>query len=305
MRELRSQFDHQANPTSRHPVPLRDGPEHAPGGKRISVVIPTLNEAENVPLVLSRIPTWIHEVILVDGRSVDGTVQVASKAWPNHHIVYQERRASDAGPPSGGQERRDKGVTLRLIMERRHGKGAALRAGFAAATGEIIVMLDADGSTDPAEIPTFVAPLLKGADFVKGSRFAPGGGTSDMSAHRRLGNWGFTVLTRVLFGAKFSDLCYGYNAFWAAVVPPLKLDGDGFEIETMMNVRAVQAGLKVVEVPSFESERVHGIGRLRTFPDGWRVLKTIAREWWTPTIRRRPNDARARFAIPAETERTK
>ena len=77
-------------------------------------------------------------------------------------------------------------------------------------------------------------------------------------------------------------LGYGYNAFWADVLPMLKLDSDGFEIETAMNVRALGAGLKVVEVPSFEDRRIYGEGRLRTFPDGWRVLKTIFREWLAP-----------------------
>ena len=138
-------------------------------------------------------------------------------------------------------------------------------------------MIDADGSTQPSEIPAFVEALVDGADFVKGSRFAAGGGTSDMSHLRRFGNWGFTTLVKVLFGGTFTDLCYGYNAFWRRVLPQLELDGDGFEIETIMNVRALRAGLNVVEVPSFEAERIHGESNLRTFPDGWRVLKAIGR----------------------------
>jgi glycosyltransferase involved in cell wall biosynthesis len=216
----------------------------------VSVVIPAMNEAENLPYVLPRIPAWVHEVLLVDGNSTDGTVAVARQLWPSVRIVRQQGR----------------------------GKGAALRSGFAAATGDIIVMLDADGSTDPAEIPIFVGALLAGADFVKGSRFLQGGGTSDMPLHRKLGNWGFAMGVRVLFGGIYSDLCYGYNAFWRRVLPCLELYGDGFEIETIMNVQALRLGLKVVEVPSFEAERVHGEGRLRTIPDGWRVLKTIVRE---------------------------
>jgi hypothetical protein len=139
-------------------------------------------------------------------------------------------------------------------------------------------MLDADGSMDPAETPAFVGALLSGADFAKGSRFLQGGGTMDMPFYRRLGNWAFVVLVRLLFGGRYSDLCYGYNAFWTRVLPQLNLDGDGFEIETMMNVRALRAGLKVVEVPSFEARRIHGTSYLRTIPDGWRVLGTILKE---------------------------
>lgn len=218
---------------------------------RVSVVVPALNEAENLPHVLPRIPRWVHEVLLVDGHSTDGTVAVAQELLPDIIIVKQEGR----------------------------GKGAALRSGFRAATGDIIVMIDADGSTDPAEIPLFVGALLAGADLVKGSRFVQGGGTADMTSFRKFGHWFLLYAVRTLFGGNYSDLCYGYSAFWKHVLPRLALDGDGFEIETMINVRALRAGLRIAEVPSFEHERIHGLSNLRALPDGWRILKTIAREW--------------------------
>jgi len=219
-------------------------------GATVSVVIPALNEEENLVHVLPLIPTGVDEVILVDGRSVDRTVEVARELRPDIGIVQQEGR----------------------------GKGNALRCGFAAATCDIIVMLDADGSTDPGEIPMYVGALVSGADFVKGSRFLQGGGTSDMPLYRKLGNWGFVAMVRGLFGGSYSDLCYGYNAFWRRVLPYLALDCDGFEVETLMNIRALKAGLKVAEVPSFEADRIYGTSNLKTFPDGWRVLKTIVKE---------------------------
>ena len=221
----------------------------------ISVIIPAMNEAKNLPHVLPRVPEWVHQVVLVDGNSTDDTIAVARSLRPDILVVTHQ-----------GQ-----------------GKGAALRAGFAVATGEIIVMLDADGSTDPAEIPAFIGPLLTGADFVKGSRFLQSGGTSDMSLHRAFGNWCFVIASRVLFGGRYSDLCYGYNAFYARVLPTLALDGDGFEIETQMNLRALRAGLKVSEVPSFESDRIHGTSNLHALRDGWRVLKTMLKERFAPT----------------------
>jgi glycosyltransferase involved in cell wall biosynthesis len=217
---------------------------------KISVVIPTLNEEKNLIHVLSNIQQWVDEVLLVDGHSSDQTIRVAQELCP----------------------------TIRVLMQDGRGKGDALRTGFAAATGDIIVMLDADGSTDPSEIPMFVGALLAGADFAKGSRFLQGGGTEDMPLHRKLGNWGFVCIVRLLFGGKYTDLCYGYNAFWKRVLPRLELNCNGFEIETMMNVRALKAGLQITEVPSFEYARVHGTGKLKTIPDGWRVLKTIFRE---------------------------
>lgn len=216
----------------------------------VSVIVPARNEAENLKHVLPRIPQWVDEIILVDGRSTDDTIEVARSIYPNIRVITQTGR----------------------------GKGNALREGFAAANGDIIVMLDADGSTDPSEIPAYVGALLSGADFAKGSRFLQGGGTSDMSLLRRLGNAGFVVITRALFGGQYTDLCYGYNAFYANAIHKLELDGDGFEIETQMNLRALRAGLRIIEVPSFEADRIHGTSNLRTFPDGWRVLKTIMKE---------------------------
>ena len=223
----------------------------------ISVIVPAMNEAANLPHVLPRIPIDVLEVILVDGDSTDDTVAVARSVLP----------------------------TVRIVKQNGRGKGAALRTGFAAARGDIIVMLDADGSTAPEEIPALVRALTDGADFAKGSRFLTGGGTADMQLYRRLGNGVFVAMVRLLFGGRYTDLCYGYNAFWREVVPQLALDGTGFEIETMMNVRALKIGLKVVEVPSFESHRIHGESNLHTIPDGMRVLRTILRERLSGPVR--------------------
>jgi hypothetical protein len=150
-------------------------------------------------------------------------------------------------------------------------------------------MIDADGSTDPREIPAFVAALRAGADFAKGSRFREHGGSADITPVRRAGNVGLNTLVNVLYGTRYTDLCYGYNAFWRHCLPLLDLDageageaamryGDGFEIETIINVRVARAGLTVTEVPSYERLRLHGESNLHAVRDGLRVLGTIARE---------------------------
>jgi len=216
----------------------------------VSVVIPALDEAQNLPRVLARIPADVHEVILVDGASVDGTIDVARQVMP----------------------------TIRIVLQDGRGKGNALRNGFAAATGDIIVHLDADGSTDPAEIPAFVGALLAGADYAKGTRFIQGAKTTDITLLRRLGNWGFVKLANLLFGTHFSDITYGYNAVWRQHRDKLAPEIDGWAHEIVGNIRAVRHGLRVVEVASSESPRLAGEAKLRTFPAGWTILKAIVAE---------------------------
>lgn len=223
---------------------------------RVSVVVPAMNEAENLPHVFATLPRWVHEVVLVDGDSTDDTVAVARRLRPGLRVVTQPGR----------------------------GKGDALAAGFAACTGEIIVMIDADGSTDGREIVQFVSTLVSGADFAKGSRYVPGGGSDDLTFTRRAGNTVLRAIVNTLYRTRYTDLCYGYNAFWARHLPALDLDCEGFEVETLMNIRAARAGLRVHEVPSHERNRIHGESNLRAVRDGLRVLRTIVREW----RRRRP-----------------
>lgn len=232
---------------------------------RVSVVIPTLNEEQNLPHVFSRLPAELHEVIVIDGHSVDNTVAAAKELRPD----------------------------VRIVMQSRKGKGNALACGFAAASGDIIAMIDADGSADPAEIPRFVEALLRGADFAKGSRFISGGGSCDITRFRSLGNRGLCLLVNACYGTSYSDLCYGFNVFWRRIIPALdlaatapsettstnrKLWGDGFEVETLINIRAARAGLLVTEVPSYEHARIHGVSNLSAFSDGMRVLRTIFSE---------------------------
>ena len=218
---------------------------------RLSVVIPALNEARNIGHVLRTLPDEVFEVVLVDGHSTDGTVEAARAVRPD----------------------------IRVLQQPGTGKGDALAAGFGACRGDVIVMLDADGSADGAEIPRFVDALLEGADLVKGSRFLNGGGSTDLSALRRAGNRVFCSMVNALFGTRYSDLCYGYNAGWRRQLEGLALDCNGFEVETVLSIRSARSGLRVAEVPSLEAARLYGRSNLRTFRDGFRVLRAILSEW--------------------------
>ena len=233
----------------------------------VSIVIPARNEAKNLYHIIPDIPASISEIILVDGHSTDDTIAVAQRLCPDIRIVRQV------------------GI----------GKGDAMRLGFAACTQDIIIMLDSDGSADPAEIPRFVEALAQGNDFAKGSRFLRGGGSNDITLLRRMGNYALCGLVNLLFRERFSDLCYGFNAFRRDCLKHIVLDCTGFEIEAQLCLRIQKAGLKIVEVASVEQRRIHGQSNLRTFKDGWRVLKVILHEWRNRQIPE--NTAEQEYAI--------
>lgn len=253
----------------------------------ISIIIPAWNEARNLEVLLPTLPP-VHQVIVINGASTDDTESTVNRVMPEAELIPQTRR----------------------------GKGNALVCGYEAATGDIIVMVDADGSADPAEITLFTAALTDGADFAKGSRALPQGGSEDITWLRRTGNWGLTFLTNLLFRTRYSDLCYGYNAFWRDILPDLALPpsqpsgtdmawGDGFEIETVLNCRVAAAGIKVREVPSVERLRLHGTSNLDAWRDGWRVLTTIVAEWRRWRRRRRAQKrARVRPLRSSKTQST-
>lgn len=221
----------------------------APEPARVSLVIPVRNEARNIAWVLEQISDDIDEIILVDGESTDATLITAQCYRPDIKVVAQEGK----------------------------GKGSALRTGFLAATGDLIVMMDADGSMAPQEIRHYVHFLNNGYDFVKGSRFVGGGGSLDITRLRRLGNRFLLGVFNHLYDAELTDLCYGFCAFHRRYLDHLHLCATGFEIEAEMTVRAMQAGLRIAEVPSLEMPRRNGQSNLHAVRDGIRVLKTVVR----------------------------
>lgn len=238
----------------------RRGAARRPANPRVSVVVPAKNEADNIAAVLPFLDCY-HEVIVVVCKDDHASAEAARTALPSARIVIQTRK----------------------------GKGNAMACGFAEVTGDVIVMFDVDGSADPREIPRFITALTDGADFAKGSRFCRGGGSEDATLLRAWGTMGLTLMASVLTATRFTDLCYGYNAFWTDQLPVLDLPpvhlragdnremvhGDGFEIEALIISRFALAGVHITEVPSFEYNRYHGESNLNTFRDGFRVLRTM------------------------------
>lgn len=233
-------------------------PSPADRPRRLTVLIPAKNEAANIGWVLRRLPPEVDEVVLVDAHSTDRTIDVARAVRPD--IV--------------------------IVRDNRLGKGDALRIGVRFATGDDIVMIDADGSMDPVEITTFVERLRDGHDLAKGSRFLPGtsAGTADMTVVRDLGHRALLRFSNALHRTTWTDLCYGYAAFRRDAFLELELTADGFEIEAQLFLRSARRALRVTEVPSFEAPRRAGTSNLNTFRDGWRVLRTILLE----RVRRHP-----------------
>lgn len=219
--------------------------------KNISVVIPTLNEAQNIKHVFPDIPEIVDEIVVVDGNSNDGTIDEIMKF------------------------RND----VKIIVEKPCGKGAAIKTGFERAKGDLIVMMDADGSHDPKEIPRLLEPVLDGYDVAKGSRMIHGGGSDDITPFRKLGNMAFVSMVNLMYGANYTDLCYGYLAFKREALERLHCTSKGFEIETEQSILMKKVGLRVKEVPSFEARRKNGDSNLKSFRDGWKILNVIVKEY--------------------------
>lgn len=218
---------------------------------KVEVVIPVLNEEKTIGSIIEQAQFYADEIIIIDGGSIDRTIEIAKEK------------------------------DVKIIVKNERGKGLALREAFQKVNGGIVIMLDADGSMIPSEIPRFVREINLGADIVKGSRFMYGGGSKDINLIRRFGNSIFVILVNSLFGLKITDLCYGYMAFTKNAINKLNgiLNSKGFDIETEIILKANKLGLKIVEIPSLELKRQHGRSKLNTFKDGFKILLKIIKEF--------------------------
>lgn len=221
---------------------------------KLSVVIPVYNERATLPEILSRVkavplPGIEKEIILVDDASTDGS---------------REFLQGLSGDPS---------VAL-VFHDRNRGKGAALRTGFARATGDIVIVQDADLEYDPKEFPVMLAPILDGrADAVYGSRFL-GGPHRVLFFWHYMGNKVLTLLANMLNNLNLSDMETCYKAVRRDVLSKITLESDRFGFEVEITAKLARLKARLYEVPISYSGRDYSQGKKITWRDG------IAAFWW-------------------------
>jgi dolichol-phosphate mannosyltransferase len=213
---------------------------------RVTVVLPTYNERENLSDIAAAITAHGYRLLVVDDSSPDGTGEIADDL-----------------------ARQSPAISV-LHREKKEGLGPAYRAGFDAALAagaKVLVQMDADFSHDPADLPRLVGATDEGADVAIGSRYVPGGSTPDWPLSRRVISKGGNLYARVMLGLPNRDVTAGFRAYRADALSSLpyataQASGYGFQIE--MAMRAHQAGLKVVEVPISFKDRTRGTSKMGT-----------------------------------------
>lgn len=211
---------------------------------RVTVVIPTYNERENLAHIVPAVTHQGYRVLVVDDNSPDGTGDLA-------------RRIAGNDPSVSTLHRREK-----------QGLGPAYAAGFDRALedgAEIIVEMDADFSHDPADLPRLIAAVDAGADLAIGSRYVPGGSTPGWPLHRRLISRGGNVYSRFMLGLEVKDATAGFRAFKASALrqlPYKKAEASGYGFQVEMAWEAAKAGLEIVEVPIAFQDRTKGTSKM-------------------------------------------
>ena len=220
---------------------------------KVSVIFPTRNEEGCIGRVLREVPReTVDEIIVIDGHSTDRTAEEAKA----------ELRPSD-----------------RFVMQKGKGYGGAFREAFDIATGDVIIMMDADGSHDPKDIPAIVDKVERGYEYVMASRYAPGGRSDDDTFIRWFGNRFFTWLTNAVHSTRVTDSLYLYTAITREGLNKLNLKTDGFEFCTEILVKAHRAGLKFAEIPAVEHARFAGKSKVNAFWHGLKILRMILKRY--------------------------
>jgi glycosyltransferase involved in cell wall biosynthesis len=225
---------------------------------KLSIVVPVYNECQTLEELVRRVRAVDYgcalELVLVDDCSSDGSRALAEKLAASHADV----RA--------------------VLQDHNQGKGAALRRGFAEATGEIVIVQDADLEYDPAEIPKLVSLIQRDiADVVFGSRFLASGPHRVLYFWHSVGNKLLTLLSNVFTNLNLSDMEVGYKAFRREVLAGIRLCEDRFGFEPEITAKVARGGWRIYEVPISYYGRTYEEGKKIGWRDGVHALRCVIR----------------------------
>ncbi len=220
---------------------------------KVSLIIPTKNEQGAIGRVLKEIPkNIINEIIVIDGHSTDDTAKEAKS----------ELRSKD-----------------KFILQEKKGFGRALQQAFKEASGDIIVIMNGDGSHNPQDVLKLVKKIKQGYQYVIASRYIKGARSDDDTTVRFIGNRLLTFLTNLLHGSHVTDSLHFYTAINRKDLNKLHLSSPGFEFCIEILIRAHYAGLKFAEIPVVERARFAGKSKVNAFLAGWKILGMILRKY--------------------------
>jgi len=217
---------------------------------RVSLVIPTRNEASSLERTVREIPAGsVDEIIVSDGHSTDGTLEVA------------------------------RSLGCIAIIQEGKGYGLGIRTGIKKAKGDVIIIMDADGSANPADIPKLVQKVKEGYDVGWASRYINRGKTADDTWLRYFGNKFFTFLTGFIHGLKVADILYMFAAFRKEIIDKIELESPGFEFCIELPVKAHKIGARFGEVSCIERKRMGDETKVNDLIDGYKILKSILKKY--------------------------
>jgi glycosyltransferase involved in cell wall biosynthesis len=217
-----------------------------------TLLLPALNEIDALRVVIPQIQReWVDEIIVIDGGSTDGTLEYV----------------------------RSCGLTVHSQSHRGYGRG--MLQGLQMAKGDIIVEFTPDGNSIPQDIPRIIAKVREGYDLVIGSRYLGSAKSDDDDWLTAKGNWLFTAVVNLFFGARYTDVLVGFRAFRRDEALKLHFDAPGLSWPCQSSMRFARAGLRVTEIPACEPARIGGARKMKPFKTGWEITALILRDFVT------------------------